>query len=282
MKFAKICGWSPRKGKEDDVKSAIGFLEKKFPVNYDQRHSGDVGKKFKMTTKNHHLKSLAHSPSPIGLFFSILNQFTSTATFIDDGHLITIDTETNELQGKNFISKIFCGIFNWIGHIMSDVAGSSGASGRGSGVAITFYELFLLCDYGSFQVGKNRFTLAQLATKAFEQGYDFRFGITMAIPVIMCELSVKLVWIIKHYLYHKRPLYECIPTDKHDDLRIMLIVAYTVFCGIDGIYAFLRYGGNWLKAFMRINLIAWGRLVMLVIKEIWLRLKFKHVLSKAA
>ena len=282
MKFAKICGWSPRKGKEDDVKSAIGFLEKKFPVNYDQRHSGDVGKKFKMTTKNHHLKSLAHSPSPIGLFFSILNQFTSTATFIDDGHLITIDTETNELQGKNFISKIFCGIFNWIGHIMSDVAGSSGASGRGSGVTIPFYELFLLCDYGSVQVGQNRFTLAQLATKVFEQGYDFRFGITMAIPVVICDLSVKLVWSIKHYFYHKKPLHECIPTNKHNDLRIMLIVANSTLCGVDMIDALIRSKGNWLKAFMRLNLIAWGRLAMLVIKEIWLRLKFKHVLSKAA
>ena len=43
MTFAKTCGWSPRAGKENSVTSAIGFLEKKFPVNYDQRHSGDVG-----------------------------------------------------------------------------------------------------------------------------------------------------------------------------------------------------------------------------------------------
>lgn len=47
--FAKTCGWSPREGKENSVASAIGFLEKKFPVNYDQRHSGDVGNLFKST-----------------------------------------------------------------------------------------------------------------------------------------------------------------------------------------------------------------------------------------
>lgn len=75
MAFAKTCGWSPREGKENSVASAIGFLEKKFPVNYDQRHSGDVGGLFTMSTKNHHMKSLAHSPDIIGLFFSILNQF---------------------------------------------------------------------------------------------------------------------------------------------------------------------------------------------------------------
>lgn len=71
MAFAKTCGWSPREGKENSVASAIGFLEKKFPVNYDQRHSGDVGGLFTMSTKNHHMKSLAHSPDIIGLFFSM-------------------------------------------------------------------------------------------------------------------------------------------------------------------------------------------------------------------
>ena len=39
MAFAKTCGWTPKAGKENSVASAIGFLEKKFPVNYDQRHT---------------------------------------------------------------------------------------------------------------------------------------------------------------------------------------------------------------------------------------------------
>ena len=81
MNFAKMNGWSDN-GKSA---SAIGFLENKFRVNYDQRHGGDVGGLFDMSTKNHHMKSLAHSPSPIGLFFSVLNQFTGTATFVANG-----------------------------------------------------------------------------------------------------------------------------------------------------------------------------------------------------
>lgn len=159
MSFAKICGWSPREGKENSIDSAIDFMEKKFPVNYDQRYSGDVGGLFTMSTKNHHMKSLAHSPDIIGLFFSILNQFTSTSSFLHNGQLITIQTETYELQGHDFISKLFCGVANWFGHIISDIAGSSGArskgNGRGSGVVIPFYELFQLCDFGSFQVGED-------------------------------------------------------------------------------------------------------------------------------
>lgn len=271
MAFAKTCGWSPREGKENSVASAIGFLEKKFPVNYDQRHSGDVSGLFTMSAKNHHMKSLAHSPDIIGLFFSILNQFTSTSSFLHNGQLITIQTETHELQGHDFVSKLFCGVANWFGHIMSDVAGSSGASGRGSGVVIPFYELFQLCDFGSFQVGDDRNTLATVATKVFQEGYDARFGLTMAIPVVVCDLSIKLIWAIKHYFYHKRPLTECIPSKRHDDLRMMLIIGNGTLCLMDGADAAIRSGGNWVTFFLRLNIIAWYRLLTLVFREVCIR-----------
>lgn len=285
-KFAKLCGWSPRQGKENSVASAIGFLEEKFPVNYDQRHSGDVGGLFKMSAKNHHLKSLAHSPDIIGLFFSILNQFTSTASFLDNGKLITIKTESFELQGSNVISKLFCGVANWFGHIMSDVAGSSGgrgssgAGGRGSGVPIPFFELFQLCDFGSFQVGENRNTLATVATKVFQEGYDARHGITMAIPVLLCELSIKLAWALKRRFYHKRPLPECVPKNSNDDLRLMLIIGNGTLCFMDGADAALRSGGNWVNFFLRLNLIAWCRLTFLILKEIWIRGGIANELQK--
>ncbi|MBQ6695990.1 MAG: hypothetical protein IJN16_04730 [Lachnospiraceae bacterium] len=280
MTFAKTCGWTPREGKENNVASAIGFLEKKFPVNYDQRHSGDVGNLFNMSAKNHHMKSLAHSPDIIGLFFSVLNQFTSTSSFLSNGQLVTIQTDTYELQGHNFISKLFCGVANWFGHIMSDVAGSSGASGRGSGVVIPFYELFQLCEFGSFQVGKDRNTLATVATKVFQEGYDARFGLAMTIPVVLCDLLIKLVWAIKHYFYHKKPLIECIPTNKHDDLRIMLIIGDGTLCIMDGADAAIRSGGNWVHFFLRLNIIAWYRLVSLVFREVCIQLGISFPLQK--
>lgn len=280
MIFAKNCGWCPREGKEKSIASAIGFLEKKFPVNYDQRHSGDVGGLFNMSTRNHHMKSLAHSPDIIGLFFSVLNQFTSTATFLHNGQWITIQTETYELQGHDFISRLFCGIANWFGHIMSDVAGSSGASARGSGVVIPFYELFQLCDFGSLKVEKRRNTLATVATKVFQEGYDARFGLTMAIPVVLCDLSIKLVWAIKHHLYYKRPLNECIPSKRHNDLRIMLIIGDGTLCLMDGADAALHSGGNWVNFFLRLNILAWYRLVVLVLREICIRLGISFPLQK--
>ena len=72
--FAKHMGWNPKQGNENNVKSAIGFLEREKGVNYDQRTTRDVGNKFTMSPGVHHMMSISHSPDVVGLFFSILNQ----------------------------------------------------------------------------------------------------------------------------------------------------------------------------------------------------------------
>lgn len=273
--FAKISGWSPKPEKTDSVASAIGFLENKFKVNYDQRHSADVKDLFNMSTKNHHMMSLAHAPDIIGLFFSILNQFTSTATFVANGQLITVNTDTFELQGGNFVAKLFCGIANWFGHVMSDIAGSSGSrgnAGRGTGVVMPFFELFSFCKFGKLNVGQDKQDFAIIATRAFQEGYDFRFGLATAIPVIITELSIKLVWALRRHFQNGKPLKECIPTQNHADLRIMLIFGNGTLCVMDGIDSGVKSGGNFLAFFMRLNLIAWFRFVTLVLKEVCIRL----------
>lgn len=271
MGFAKAVGWSPRVGNETNVNSAIGFLEKTFKVNYDQSNSAQVENLFRMGTKNHHMMSLAHSPDIIGLFFSILNQFTSTSTFLVNGQLVTINTNTFELQGNNFISKIFCGIVNWFGHIMSDMAGSSGSTVRGSGVVMPFYELFSLCKFGKFNVGKDKQDLATIATRAFQEGYDLRFGMAMAIPVVITDLLIRFIWSLRRYFQYEKDLKDCIPTRNHADLRIMLLLGNGTLCILDGVDAGIRSGGNFLKFFTRLNLVAWFRFTMLVLKEVCIR-----------
>lgn len=279
MGFAKKMGWNPRVGNEANVNSAIGFLENGsrhsdfggFKVNYDQSKGADVGNLFKMAPKNHHMMSLAHSPDIVGLFFSVLNQFTSTSSFIANGQLITIATDNFELRGSNFVSKIFCGVANWFGHLMSDVAGSSGSTVRGTGIVMPFYELFGFCKFGRFDVGKDKQDLATIATRAFQEGYDLRFGLAAAIPVIITDLSIRLIWSLRRYFVYGKSLSECIPTQQHEDLRIMLLLGHGTLCVIDGLDAGLRSGGNFLAFFMRLNLVAWFRFVMLVLKEVCIR-----------
>lgn len=262
-KFAKLNGWKGPKGGADSTKSAIGFLERTFKVNYDHQHGKIVNDFMNMTPSNHHLKSLSHSPSPIGLIFSIIDQFRGTATFIDNGSLITVTSES-KLEGNTVVAKIFCAFVNWLGHIMSDIAGSSGAKGRGAGVPIPFYELLQTLNIGSFNHKGENLSFADIAVKVFEQGYDFRFGLVQTIPVLMNELFVRFFCIIRHRYEYGRSWKECLvflKMDKSARLRKMLLVGQGTLCLIDAGDAFLRAkpSFNWVTFFSRINFVAWMR-----------------------
>lgn len=282
VSFAKKMGWNPSASNANNVKSAIGFLEhgsgKKtnsfsgFKVNYDQRKPSDVDNKFVIAPQTHHMMSLGHSPDIVGLFFSILNQFTNTSSFIADGKLITINTEKFELYGGNFVMKLLCGIANWFGHIMSDVAGSSGAHTRGTGIVIPFYEMFGLCKFGKLSSKEGIKDLAQLTQSAYNHGYDARFGLAMAIPVLVTDVAIRLIWGIRRYFQYGKPLKECLPIEsKHSDLRVMLIFGQGTLCLFDTIGAVSESGGCALTFFLHVNLVAWFRFVALVFKEICIR-----------
>ena len=262
----------------DGIASAIGYLERRFKVNYDARYVSDLNlgdNVFNMSTRNHHLKSLGHAPDLIGLFFSILDQFTWKSSFISDGRIIRVEPVENkfELRGGNFFAKLFCGFCNWIGHIMSDVAGSSGTreyskNGRGSGVAIPFFEMFQLCNFGSFNVNGEQKNLAELSVSVFEAGYDARHGVAMAIPVAINEIMIRLLWAIKSHFYHNRSWKESIPFGDKPELRRMLLVGHGSLCIVDGIDAGLRSGGDILTFALHLNSIAWSRFAFAGLQEI--------------
>lgn len=278
-KFASACGWQGGKEGGDSTKSAISYLERNFKVNYDQAttfgKNGTDGAVKNLSPKNHHLKSLGHSPDLVGLFFSILNQFTETSTFISNGQIIIIDTETHELKGGNFIAKVFSGFANWLGHLFSDMAGSSGASGRGAGIPIPFYNLLLLLDVGEF--GQHRQSFATVATQVFEKGYDLRHGVAMAIPVLITELLTRLMWASKQRFYHKKPWMECIPSASNPELRRMLLVAHGTLCLMDAGDAALKSGGDMVQFLLRTNLIGWARFGTLALKEVYARHNAGHI-----
>jgi len=272
-KFAEFVGWNRDKAIEkgsNTTASAISFLEQKYKINYDQATTHSTNDAVKnLSLKNHHLKSLGHSPDIIGLFFSILNQFTSTSTFISNGKIITIDTDTFELQGNNFIAKIFCGFANWFGHLMSDWSGSSGTvgkGGRGTGVPIPFYNLFQIMNFGEF--GENRQTFATITTKVFENGYDARHGMAMAIPVVVTELLIRFMYTMKSHFYHEREWKDSIPNGNIPEVRRMLLVGHGTLCLIDGVDAGIRSGGDMVTFLSRTNLLAWVRFGQLGLKEV--------------
>lgn len=212
----------------------------------------------------------------LGLFFSILNQFTNTASFVDQGKIITIDTTeysttgtSFELKGNTVPAKIFSGFCNWLGHLFSDAAGSSGArggTGRGSGIPIPFYSMLQFCEFGEF--GKDKQTFATIAVRVFQEGYDFRHGIALAIPVLVTELLTRLIWVVKRRFFHKEDWKNCIPSANNPELRRMLLIAHGTLCVCDAVDAGIRSGTNPIVFLTHTNFIAWIRLGTIALKEI--------------
>ena len=152
--------------------------------------------------------------------------------------------------------------------------------GHGAGVAITFFELIQLCKFGKFDVGKDRQDLATIAIGTFRADYDLRHGITMSLPVIFTDLAIKFCWVVRRCYIDKRPVLECIPSNRSEKLRIMLLVGSSALCCLDGIEAGIKLGGNWLIFLTRLNIIAWFRLLQLILRKLNIRLGLSGVLEQ--
>lgn len=281
--FAKICGWKgPKKATTNPVKSAIGFLERHFKVPYDQRGAGDAGNIiFGLTAKSHHFKSLAHNPTLLGLFFSILNQFTLSSHFVSEGQLIElVDVGGSfELKGNNVLAKIWCGFVNWLGHLHSDVAGSSGGKGRGMGIPSPIWSwtnnIVAIKSKLNIPVSDLDKNLNELATELFNKGFDARFQTAQAIPVFINSLLVRLFYSVRRLFQY----YACTKEDGRSFMEMwsaikpfsnptverMLTVAHGTFCLVDisdaTIRGFATGGGlfNPVEFCLRLNVIGIGR-----------------------
>ena len=113
----------------DDLKVAIKKLEEKFPIPADSLINEFGG------GLQHHLRDYVHHPTILGLGFSILSQFTGKGFGTDtQGNFRIYDLKNKEHIGKNTQEKILFGTVDWAMHLISDMAGSSTAEGRGTGV----------------------------------------------------------------------------------------------------------------------------------------------------
>lgn len=277
--FAKLCGY---KSENESLSSAIKFLEGKFKVPYDQSVGGGIFKELiNLTPSNHHFKSLAHNPTILGLFFSILNQFTNTSDFVSNGELITLTNSDSkfELKGNNIPSKIFCGIANWIGHLISDVSGSSSSKGRGMGIPspLLAWSNDVIAIKRKLNIPTSEFdkSVNELALKLFEKGYDVRFQTTQAIPVFINEMVVRLLYSIRRLIRYFSTtskaersfslLWKSCEPFSNATVKRMLTVAHGTFCLIDisdaTIKGFATGGGsfNVVEFFMRFNIVGVGR-----------------------
>ena len=245
MDFAKICGWDGNSN--DSLSSAIQYLEKKFKIPYG---AGNVASLvFDLNPRNHHFKSLGHNPSLLGLFFSILDQFTNTSHFISEGELISLQEADDKfvLQGGNISAKLFCGFVNWLGHLISDMSGSSSSKGRGMGIPSPLWTWTndIIAIKKKLHITNLEFdkTINKFALEIYKQGYDLRFEVAKAIPVFVNELVVRMVYsirrLVRFYLNNQnrvrsfKLIWELCEPFSNASVKRMLIVAHGTFCLLD-------------------------------------------------
>lgn len=285
--FAKLLNKGDKDTKKIiyDKTSALKYLEEKFEVPYDQIGLNDAGKDvFGLRPINHHFKSLAHNPSLLGLFFSILDQFKNTSHFVSNGQLIILEQAKTgwKLKGTNIPSKIFCGFINWFGHIVSDMSGSSNSAKngtRGMGIPSPLWtwtnDIIAIKSMLNINVTEFDKTMNELSLKIFEKGFDARFQTAQTIPVFINEILVRSFYSIRRLLrYYQNTEKEercfslmwksCEPFSNLTVKR-MLTVAHGTFCLVDvgdaTVRGFVAGGGSFnpVEFFLRLNVAGIGR-----------------------
>lgn len=288
--FAKICGWKGPKIGSNPLKSAIGYLERHYGVPYDQRGLGDAGQNvFDLNPRNHHFKSLAHNPSLLGLFFSILDQFTNSSHFITDGEMIQLKEADGKfkLQGNDISSRLWCGFINWFCHLMSDVCGSSGSKSRGMGIPSPLWtwtnDIIAIKSKLKIPISQFDKNLNELAQNIYKKGYDFRFQTAQIIPVFINELIVRFFYsirrLVKYYKSTKKEertfggIWSACEPFSNPTVKRMLTIAHGTFCLIDIADATIRgyvsggSGFNVLEFFLRLNIVGVGRFTICLYGE---------------
>jgi len=288
MKTAKKQGYT---GKRLD--GAIKHLEDKFKIPGDNIWKG---KNKGISAKSHHIDDLAHHPSVIGLFFSILTQFTKKGYFSNNEGIflpISIDPNGDGLIGHDITSKIFCGTVNWFYHLVSDMAGSSKTAGGGMGIPGPI--LSLMKELSAIP-GIKKSGLPQKINDAFvKNNFDLRSELAVghelgrqAVPVILNEVMVRSFYFIRRLVKEvkeKRNFKDiewknCLPWNNRTIVRMLTIATgtFTAFDMIDAaIRSGLKSGGNpalFAKEFiLRVNFVGLGRFAIAVYSDVKMGIK---------
>lgn len=304
LKTAKLLGCE-----SDDLKTAVRFLEERFPIPSDG-NTADFGGGLQ-----HHLRDFAHHPTIAGLIFSLLTQFTGQSYGIDQRGvfmIVEVPKASQQFIGKDIPSKLLFGMFTWFFHLVSDMAGSSGSAGGSGGTGIPGPLLSMAKELSAlpfFREMRSGNTLPILLSKLFngtllaehdvsgaivkdsvlrfdlrgELGIGTELG-RQALPVVSNECIVRAVYFIRRFaaslreedirsLYDiKRMDWERVKPRQNPTLARMLTIATGVFTTVDIGEAVFKQ-----KIWLSVNYIGVGRFVIALSSDIAWGLKFRNI-----
>ncbi len=236
LKVAKYQGY-----KGNDQAMAVKYLEGMFPIAADKA-TNDFGGGLQ-----HHLRDFTHHPTPVGLICSILTQFTGNVygTKVDGTFIgVPLNEDGLALIGKSFPEKITFGVINWVFHMVSDIAGSSGSIMKNSvgtglpGPFLSTIKELSASPFFSKQNEKGNKELSVYISKLFngtllgkkdgngkliplkfdlrtEMGIGAQIG-KQTIPVVINECVVRAVFLLRRLLQEllKNDIRSCSDLDK--------------------------------------------------------------------
>lgn len=256
----------------DDLTGAIKFLEKEYGLASDSVTPGFGG------GKQHHLRDFAHHPTPVGLIFSLLTQFTGKAYGTNtNGAFIVVEITNKAFIGKDIPQKLLFGVIYWVFHMVSDMAGSHDFAGAGTGLpgplVSLLKELSVLPFFKNMKIDDTQFSVwisklfnGTLLGKRDENGkiiekvkFDLRTEIGVAheigrqaLPVIINECIVRGFYFIRRFYLelrdnNVRSIKELGNVNWHNTLPFknrtvirMLTISSSVFTAVDMADAAIR------------------------------------------
>lgn len=286
-KFAKDHGYS---GDSKRLKNHVKFLEDKYKIPSDNLWSG---KNAGISAKSHHLDDFAHHPTPVGWICSIITQFTKHGYFSNrNGEGFSWSVEDKELIGDSIPEKFAAGTINWIGHLVSDMAGSNSTAGSGMGLPGPIVSI--VKEISSLPLIKDT-NLPQTIHKVFvKEKFDLRSELAIAhelgrqaIPVVINEVLVRLFYFLRRLIsewrefgFSKIHWKNTLPF-KNRTIARMLTVATGTFTAVDladaGIRAAVQTAGQpaaFMASFLlKVNFVGVGRFAMAVVTDVGMGIK---------
>lgn len=295
----------------DDMRSAVKFLEDKFPIPSDG-NTPDFGGGLQ-----HHLRDFAHHPTIVGLAFSLLTQFTRKSYGTDvSGVFMVVDIPERSVPfiGKDTPEKIIMGTVGRFFHLVSDMAGSSGTAGitGGTGIpgpllslakelsAIPFFQKMNVNGETSMPLFLSKLFNGTLFAQHDESGkiikgseiqFDLRgeLGVSaellkQTIPVIANECFVRCFYFIRRFAMEfrqsniasladiQRINWRTIKPYNNPTIARMLTVSTGVFTALD-----IGEAVATQKYWMAVNYVGIGKFAIAVGADISLGLKFRNV-----